>query len=95
MVVRMTTANVSFKIEEEHLAQQLAEVREMLDGAEHEIVLDCSGVLRVDPNALRAFAELSETADDKEVEIALQGVNVDIYRVLKLMKITEGFRFLP
>jgi hypothetical protein len=37
---------------------------------------------------------LAKSADDKATKVVLRGVNVDIYKVLKLMKLTRRFSFL-
>ena len=65
-----------------------------LDSAEGDVVLDFSSVRRIDPSALRAMEELAGIADDKAVKVVLRGVNVDIYKVLKLVKLTSRFSFL-
>ncbi len=39
--------------------------------------------------------ELLDLADDKTIKITLQGVNVDIYKVLKLVKLAPKLSFLP
>ena len=59
-----------------------------------EVVLDFSSVRRIDPSALRAMEKLAGIADDKAVKVVLRGVNVDIYKVLKLVKLTPRFSFL-
>ena len=38
--------------------------------------------------------QLASLADDKAVKIGLRGVNVDIYKVLKLVKLAPRFCFL-
>jgi anti-anti-sigma regulatory factor len=58
------------------------------------VVLDFSSVRRIDPNALRAMEKLAGLADGKAVKVVLRGVNVDIYKVLKLVKLTSRFSFL-
>ena len=49
---------------------------------------------RIDPNALTEMEELASLADEKGVKVVLRGVNVDIYEVLKLMKLTSRFSFM-
>ena len=56
--------------------------------------MDFSSVRRIDSNALVAMEELAGMADQKAVKVVLRGVNVDIYRVLKLMKLAPRFSFL-
>ena len=82
------------KIDEERVVQDLQEAREQLDSADGELVLDFSSLRRIDPSALRAMEELARVADDKAVKVVLRGVNVDIYKVLKLVKLAPRFSFL-
>ena len=49
---------------------------------------------RIDPSALRAMEDFAGIADDKGVKVVLRGVNVDIYKVLKLVKLTSRFSFV-
>jgi anti-anti-sigma regulatory factor len=58
------------------------------------MVLDFSTVRRVDPAALSAMEELAAVAEGKDVKLALRGVNIDIYKVLKLAKLVPRFSFL-
>jgi anti-anti-sigma regulatory factor len=64
-----------------------------LDGAGGEVVLDFSSVRRIDPSAIGAMERLAGAADDKAVKIAVRGVHVDVYKVLKLVKLTPRFSF--
>ena len=57
-----------------------------------EVTLDFSSVRRIDPGALRAMEELARMADEKDVKVVLRGVNVDVYKVLKL--VTAGAAIL-
>jgi anti-anti-sigma regulatory factor len=82
------------KIDEERVVQNLQEAREQLDSADGELVLDFSSLRRIDPSVLRAIEELAGRADDKSVKVVLRGVNVDIYKVLKLVKLAPRFSFL-
>lgn len=67
---------------------------EKLSNAGDEIILDFSSVARIDPSALRAMESLATTADKKAAKVALRGVNVEVYRVLKLMQLAPRFSFL-
>ena len=89
----MATNTVWPKIDGERRFQTLQEVIEKLDSAEGEVVLDCSSVRRIDPSALRALEKLAGIADEKSVKIVLRAVNVDVYKVLKLVKLTSRFSF--
>jgi anti-anti-sigma regulatory factor len=90
----MTTFSVWPKVDGETIVQALQEAREKLDSAEGDVLLDFSSVRRIDPSALTAMEELAGIADDKAVKVVLRGVNVDIYKVLKLVKLTSRFSFL-
>jgi len=82
------------KIEGDRVGRTLQEALAKLDGAGGEVVLDFSAVRRIDPSALRAMEDLANSADDKAAKVVLRGVNVDIYKVLKLMKLARRFSFL-
>jgi hypothetical protein len=38
--------------------------------------------------------EFARIADEKAVKVVLRGVNVDVYKVLKLVKLTQRFSFV-
>jgi anti-anti-sigma regulatory factor len=82
------------KIDEERVVQALQEAGEKLDSAEGEVVLDFSSVLRVDTCGLRALEEFARTADDKGMKVAIRGVHVGVYKVLKLVKLASRFSFV-
>ena len=82
------------EIEGERVVQTLQTARETLDGAQGDVVLDFSSVRRINPSGLRAMEKLAGIADDKVVKVVLRGVNVDIYKVLKLVKLTSRFSFV-
>jgi anti-anti-sigma regulatory factor len=56
-----------------------------------EVMLDFSAVRRVDPGMLRALEGLADAADEKSVKVVLCGLNVDIYKVLKLARLSPRF----
>jgi anti-anti-sigma regulatory factor len=88
-----TTAEVE-KVNGENVEQALDDVRRKLAGTEGAVILDFSGVRRVDGNGLRAIEDLANAADEKSVKISLQGVNVDVYKVLKLARLAARFSFV-
>jgi len=94
MVVRMAMIAVWLKIDEDRVVQALQEAGEKLDGVENEVVLDLSSVRRIDPSAVRAIEEFAGMADDKGVKVVLRGVNVGVYKVLKLVKLGSRFSFV-
>jgi len=84
---------VVLNIDETRVVQALREAGDRLDGAEAEAVLDLSSVRRIDPSALLAIEAFAGIADKKGVKVVLRGVNIDVYKVLKLMKLTPRFSF--
>jgi anti-anti-sigma regulatory factor len=82
------------KIDERRVVQELQEAGEKLDGAEGEVVLDFSSVRRIDTSVLKGMEEFAGLARDKNVKVALRGVNVDVYKVLKLVKLASRFSFV-
>jgi anti-anti-sigma regulatory factor len=100
MVVRMAMAKIDvgckidgFKIEEDRVVPGLLEAGKTLDGVDGEVVLDFSSVRRIDASAVRALEDFAGVADDKGVKAVLRGVNVRVYKVLKLVKLASRFSF--
>ena len=85
---------MGFKIDEERIVQALQEAGEKLDSAEGEVVVDFSSVRRIDVNTLQALEMFADITDDKGVKAVLRGVNVGVYKVLKLMKLGSRFSFV-
>ena len=81
-------------IDEKPVTLALQEARDKLDSAKGEAVLDFSSVSRIDSNELRSLEEFVRIADEKAVKVVLRGVNVDVYKVLKLVKLTRRFSFV-
>jgi anti-anti-sigma regulatory factor len=82
------------KINEECVVQALREAGETLDSCGSELLLDFSSMRRIDPRAIRGMEEFAGLADGKGVKVVLRGVNVDVYRVFKLVKLTSRFSFV-
>ena len=88
-----TTAEVQ-KVNGGNVEQALDDVRRKLAGIEGGVILDFSGVRRVDHGGLRAIEDLATAAAEKSVKISLQDVNVGVYKVLKLAGLTIRFSFV-
>ena len=82
------------KINAERVAESLQEACANLNSEQGELRLDFNGVSRISPGDLRAMQGLASLADDKAVTVGLVGVNVGIYKVLKLAKLAPRFCFL-
>lgn len=61
--------------------------------SELELTLDFSGVVRVDSPGLRAIQDLAHRAEEKKVKVVVRGVNVNVYKTLKLARLTQRFSF--
>lgn len=81
------------KIDADHPARSIRAVREKLDGERAEAVLDFVSVQRIDPVALGEMEELATLAELRADKIWLLHVNVEIYKVLKLAKLSARFNF--
>jgi anti-anti-sigma regulatory factor len=84
----------AIKIDAERVARTLEEASGQLKDAPREVVLDFSGVQRIDPSALRALEGLANITNGAASTVALRGVNVDIYKVLTLAQLASRFSFL-
>lgn len=82
------------KMDETNVHRALQEAAEKLEGIQGELVLDFSSVLRIDASSLRAMEEFTSMAADKGVKVILRGVNVGVYKVLKLVKLASCFSFV-
>jgi len=89
----MAMIAMPLNMDEKRFALTLREAGAKLDGADGEAILDFSSVSRVDSNALRALEEFAQIAGEKGVKVVLRGVNVDVYKVFKLVKLTRQFSF--
>ena len=94
MVVRMAMTAVWLNIDEGSVVRTLSEAGEKLGGTDGQVVLDFSSVRRVNPSALQAMEKLAAIAAEKSLKLGLSGVNVDVYKVLKLVKLTPRFSFV-
>jgi len=90
----MTTAKAPTYLEVagDGAARAIESAREKLESGE-ELTLDFSHVARVNPSALRALEALAQAAEEKAARIALRGITVEVYKVLKLARLTSRFSF--
>lgn len=82
------------KLDEHKMVESLEQTVQTLDGALQELALDFSAVRRIDSRALRALEELARKAEEKKIKVILRGVNVDLYKTLKLIKLASQFAFV-
>jgi anti-anti-sigma regulatory factor len=65
-----------------------------LKSTEGELTLDLACSRRIEAGTLSALQTLAERAGEKQVGVVLTGVSVDVYRVLKLLRLAHRFTFL-
>ena len=82
------------KLDDENAASILQEIGDSLNRTQGEVVIDFSSVARVDGRSLQSLAEFASKADAASVKVKLRGVNVDVYKVLVLMKLHSRFSFV-
>ena len=90
----MTTVKTPAYVEiaSDGVAQALDVARENLESGD-ELTLDFSRVPRIEARDLRALEALAKTGEEKGANISLRGVNVEVYKVLKLARLTSRFSF--
>lgn len=89
----MATNPVWLKMDGDDVLQALQKAGDKLGSAGGELLLDFSSVRRIAPGTLKAMEKLAGIAEEKAVNVGLHGVNVDIYKVLKLVNLTRRFTF--
>jgi anti-anti-sigma regulatory factor len=82
------------EMDEKNMLRAFEEAGEKLQSVQGELILDFSSVLRLDSCSLRAIEEFTSMAADKGVKVVLRGVNVGIYKVLKLVMLASQFSFV-
>ncbi len=90
----MATIAVILKIEGESVVHALQQAGEKLDAVNGQLVLDFSSVSRINPAGLAAMEEFAGVAESRGIELALRGVNIAVYKVLKLARLAPRFLFL-
>jgi anti-anti-sigma regulatory factor len=91
----MAITSLWVNIDGRGVARVLQEAAGRLEGNEHEIVVDFASVQRIDLDGLRAMEGLASAAHEISVNVVLVGVSVEVYRVLKLMKLASRFSYAP
>lgn len=91
----MTTAIMAqfVKLDQKNVVAALKEAGKELAKAEGEVVLDFSSVEWVDSAIVRALQDFADSADCTGVKVGLRGVDIGVYKVLKLVRLAERFSF--
>ena len=93
LAVPMATTGNVLDIEDANVALMLEEAANRLEREGGELTLDLSRVRRLDSSSVRTLQKLATVADQKSVKLTLRGVHIDLYKTLKLMKLTHRFLF--
>jgi anti-anti-sigma regulatory factor len=80
-------------INEENVVAALREAGEKLESKDGSSVLDFSSLRRLDSAAVRQMEQLAQIVEEKGAKVVLRAVNVEVYKVLKLVKLTRQFSF--
>ena len=89
--VEMPTIPVRMRVDGKRILEDLQHAIKKLDLAASDMELDFSAVHRVDTGVIRELDALADSADKKSVKLSLFGVNVEVYKVLKLVKLSRRF----
>lgn len=89
----MATIAVFLTVDEQHAGSALQQAAGRIERESGELVLDFSMVRRIDASALRALGQFANAADEKAVKVVLRGVDVNLYKTLKLVKLARRFSF--
>ena len=89
----MATIAESLRIDSAGIGSLLRQAREELKRATSNVVVDFSSVHRIDPRSLGMLEQLASEAESKNLKVALRGVNVDVYKVIKLAQLAPRFVF--
>jgi anti-anti-sigma regulatory factor len=91
-MVYMEMNTLCLKIDANNVMADLLKAEESLE-ARQELALDFSGVTRIDSAGLEGLQSFAQRAEDKKTKVALRGVNVNVYKTLKLERLTPRFSF--
>jgi len=87
----MTTI-AEIRIDPENAAAGVQQAIDKGNAGAGEAILDFSAVRRIDTQTAAALEQLASAAGS--AKITLRGVNGDIYKVLKLLRLTARFSFV-
>jgi anti-anti-sigma regulatory factor len=94
MPIEMPKIAVRAKVDDTNIVSTIDKVRTERKETEGEVQLDCRTLRRLDGNGMRALTDLARWAREKEVKVVIRGVNVELYKVLKLARLTSTFVFV-
>lgn len=84
----------TLNINEQNVREALEKAAEGLEGEQNHPVLDFSAVRKIDAPGLRALQKFVQKAEEKKIKVVLRGVDVNVYKTLKLARLTRNFAFV-
>lgn len=88
------TNTLLFRVDPDDLPGALDEARAAFERSQDsEVMLDLAALRRIDPAGVAALAELARAAADRNVRLRARGVNVAVYKVLRLAGAADGIAF--
>ena len=94
LAMHMASSPTTVTSDKQLLTAALDHAVKQLDDAAKEIVLDFSSIRHIHSSDLRRLEEFAHAAEVKKIRVLLRGVNVDVYKALKLARITREFEFV-
>ena len=87
----MTNSVARLEIDPDRVAHMLRQEAVELLGSGSEVVLDFSAVRRIEANGVAALEELLELTESRSVRIRLESVDTNVYKVLRLVNLSQRF----
>ena len=79
---------------DEAMGPLLHAAEDKLSGEVSEVLVDMSAVRRVNASAVGALQAFLELAEVRGIRVGLRGVHVEVYKVLKLVKLASRLTFV-
>lgn len=90
----MMTNTLLFRVDPADLPAALDEARAAFERSQDsEVMLDLAALARIDTAGVAALVELARAAADRNVRLRARGVNVAVYKVLRLAGAADGIAF--
>jgi anti-anti-sigma regulatory factor len=90
----MSTISTPHEAETGDLMESLRQAQSRLSSADEDVALDLSSVRRIGPGVLKHLQGLARMSESTKTRVTLRGVSVDVYKVLKLMRLSSHFSFV-
>ncbi len=89
----MATVAELIAIDPQNVTRSLLQAAEKLSSTPAAATVDFTSVPKIDAGGVHALEQVARIANEQSVRVVLRGVSVDVYKVLKLVKLTQRFSF--